>query len=478
MLKLPFSSPNNIKVGPCKPYNYCSFVNSERPHSAPCKHKHNTVPSSSWDSGDKPLQTSPSLHQQDKENDWHLRSSPLPLTPLTSDSAACYFSGSPRELQLVVDDNGRADMHEGSPSYETDQYLNLDSVGDTISSVDITALDSPGYSRKCPSVANCDICSQTFLKRDDDGSAEQAMLKSLGVVPSEIFRPISDENSSISTATFNLSIDRGTSFFSNTRVTESDEDIFSFGSLSKRRYLSSSDGLLSSDIQPENVWYQMRGENTLSPSDEDENGSDSDHIEANIDTITPSELEIYPTKCGSETESPDLSIVENEFDHQRRLDKNMKTEGSSKRVNKSATQNRKRKRNIHGFSLKNQATGETSRLGLINALLQKYPHTKGSISGVLCCKFSYSNATELAGHLDEMHEEEFRQKYLCHEPQCVYSVLGFTSKQELSRHISSAHSPPRYYCDICFTHGHERTFRRSDTLKRHIKAAHSSDKGE
>ncbi|KAG5362169.1 Krueppel-like factor 15 [Yarrowia sp. C11] len=91
--------------------------------------------------------------------------------------------------------------------------------------------------------------------------------------------------------------------------------------------------------------------------------------------------------------------------------------------------------------------------------------------GVYVCTHCPSNGgrfrklSELAAHFDE---NNLTRLCKCDFPDCAWSIVGFSSRSEKTRHIKSQHASTRYSCMHC-----ERVFARSDSLKRHFKLIHN-----
>ncbi|KAG5363721.1 Krueppel-like factor 15 [Yarrowia sp. B02] len=91
--------------------------------------------------------------------------------------------------------------------------------------------------------------------------------------------------------------------------------------------------------------------------------------------------------------------------------------------------------------------------------------------GVYVCTHCPSNQgrfrklSELAAHFDE---NNLTRLCKCDYPDCAWSIVGFSSRSEKTRHIKSQHASAQYECMHC-----ERVFARSDSLKRHFKLIHN-----
>lgn len=485
MLKLPFSSPGDVEVGPCQPLNYNSFIDLRRPHSVPSPSELNYFFSTACDFYGTQLDSSPrfsNFHQESEtDDDFQIHGFPFPRNPSPDTTVQCDLT-SPRELQLVVDSSGRAVMYESSPPYETDQYLNLGSTGQTISSIDITALDSPYYTSNS-SDSSTSIYGEKIHWIEENNSTKLETLASLSVAPRDIFRSPINYCANKSSPEFS---DEFIDICSNL-VSDSDEYYFSFGPLSKKLCHDSTDLTLfdhsGAEISSSN-WISSN-ESQLHNISDCEDGSARESFSADIDAIDPTDLHLPPTvsepeSTGDRTESEDISMNEIEPDPHL-LDSSSSILAKPKETaltepTEPAAPNMKKRKRDQQASPGEYNADTSSRLYQVRNLLKKYRTTNNSIKKVLCCGVVYSNALELADHCDTMHDRTFRQKHQCCEPYCLYSIFGFNQKQELTRHIRSAHSPPRYYCDTCFTNGGERAFSRSDALKRHIKLAHRNDK--
>lgn len=77
----------------------------------------------------------------------------------------------------------------------------------------------------------------------------------------------------------------------------------------------------------------------------------------------------------------------------------------------------------------------------------------------------FRKLSELAAHFDE---NNLTRLCKCDFPDCAWSIVGFSSRSEKTRHIKSQHATARYECLHC-----ERVFARSDSLKRHFKLIHN-----
>lgn len=77
----------------------------------------------------------------------------------------------------------------------------------------------------------------------------------------------------------------------------------------------------------------------------------------------------------------------------------------------------------------------------------------------------FRKLSELAAHFDQ---NNLIRMCKCDYPDCAWSIVGFSSRSEKTRHIKSQHATAQYECMHC-----ERVFARSDSLKRHFKLIHN-----
>ncbi|KAA8906260.1 hypothetical protein TRICI_005172 [Trichomonascus ciferrii] len=82
------------------------------------------------------------------------------------------------------------------------------------------------------------------------------------------------------------------------------------------------------------------------------------------------------------------------------------------------------------------------------------------------CRRRFKTLWRLARHLDR---EKIHRPHRCHEPKCVWKVIGFSKPTELRRHEKTQHNKTMYQCQVkdclkCFT--------RKDSLMRHIARLH------
>lgn len=82
------------------------------------------------------------------------------------------------------------------------------------------------------------------------------------------------------------------------------------------------------------------------------------------------------------------------------------------------------------------------------------------------CKKRFKRIYRLAKHLDDL---EIKRPHRCNKPKCVWSVIGFSKRSELNRHVKSQHGRASYRCPVqtCMKY-----FNRKDAVARHVAALH------
>ncbi|KAA8912242.1 hypothetical protein TRICI_003571 [Trichomonascus ciferrii] len=94
---------------------------------------------------------------------------------------------------------------------------------------------------------------------------------------------------------------------------------------------------------------------------------------------------------------------------------------------------------------------------------------KGKYSCTHCTQ-KFRTLRDLAAHIDE---ERIHRPHSCNEPNCPWSIIGFSKRSECSRHTKYQHqTKTKYRCQVEHC---QKTFTRKDSLRRHTNLIHSDN---